>query len=231
MINSRFIKNMKSIWRRFKFWIFLVLVFLVFIPFVVFSFNTGPNFGYQSLKNGGSDTVVVFHNDVNGLRYGIGNCIKNLSGNSYFVPTKTQYEWDQFKLHIPASVSTALCCGDGVCSGVAGETCSTCPFDCSGCTCSHTRGNTSCAVNSGGIGVTCPCYPGDACISGTCYPDCSGDCYPSGTACADYTPKCTGGSYGSGWCTDLNGYPNAQTDCQSHGITCTWNLITYKTCP
>ena len=124
---------MKLSSRRFKFLGISILALLIFIPLIVFGDALN---GYKSLKNGGSNTMPVFHYADNSLSSvaAIGTCISNTSGNDYFIPTRTLNEWNAFFSHQPSGVTLTTCCGDGACNG--GENCSNCPTECGVCTCS-----------------------------------------------------------------------------------------------
>lgn len=162
---------MKLALRRYKLLSLSVLAFLIIAPLLVFGDIDTPGTGFRT-----------FANTATKLIYPTGyptKCVSNTSDNSYFIPTKTAYEFAQFAANLPFGVSFCLFCGDGTCNN--GETCSTCQPDCGAC------------------GVSCPddyheeapcntagCYwhkYGPICADGPCYYnyselDCGNDdCY------------------------------------------------------
>ena len=137
MIKFNLIKNLKFSDKRFKIFILSLFALLILVPFLVFAIGEydSPEKGYKQLKNNETDLRPVFwntNNDPNNIStstYGV--CIHNSSANDYFIPTRTQAEFNAFKsaalvlnesmqpklgLTIIDGNSQLPCIGDGVCN-------------------------------------------------------------------------------------------------------------------
>lgn len=202
---------MKLAWQRFKFLGIAILALIIFIPLLVLGYGT-PDTGYDVLKYATSIPVFHYVNDSypSSTVYPIGACLKNDSGNDYFVPTRTLNEWTRFLAGTPSGVTPVACCGDGQCSGT--ENCSTCDSvdnDCGTCACQYiysdwsscdvgaanrTRtiigyGPTNCTGTPEPLSVPCcsGCLPGNKCTNQIIYNNtsCSGNVLSSINQCTD----------------------------------------------
>lgn len=100
---------MKLVWQRFKFLGFFILALFAIIPVLAFSQSWDTGFRIDP------DQLII--PDLTAI--GVGKvCVKNNSGVSYFIPTRTYPEWSAFAAAAIARLSVAIpagCCGDGVC--------------------------------------------------------------------------------------------------------------------
>lgn len=79
---------------------FLICIFFIFgLLGSVLAINS-PSEGYRS--NAGTTIEVDVHSDC--------HKVVNSSGNDYFVPTRTNAEWQAFQNNLPAGVSLDACC-------------------------------------------------------------------------------------------------------------------------
>ncbi len=138
----------------------------------VWSYKSFPGYFKFVLLNSGS------HSDCN---------VKNSTSYSFFIPTKTDVEWNALISSTPITVGSgtlvAGCCGDGNCQSDLNENCSTCSSDCGACasfcgdgTCDPGETASNCFHDCGKgccTALTTPPPPGDC--SGTNVDSCTLD--------------------------------------------------------
>jgi hypothetical protein len=83
------------------------------------------------------------------------------ASNDYFVPTRTQAEWDAFLAHLPPGVSVSSCCI---------PSCACAANTCTGSSCSDGCGGTCTGIKA----PSCACAA--SLCSGTCSDGCGGTC-------------------------------------------------------
>jgi len=157
--------------------------------------------------NSTDSNVSVTVGSISGTCY----TVTNNSALDYFVPTKTQTEWDSFFAHLPVSVTATTCCtndcspqGSTQCSGSNAQTCGNYDAD----SCLEWGGDSFCAYGcSGGVCQDCTvsntqytfsCYNNDL----YWYDNCGGR-QSLLTDCTAYTAY---ESAGDGWCNPQEQY-------------------------
>jgi len=191
-------KNVKKL--QYVLIVLLILILLFFILIKVYGGITGFwDIGYQINDD---DSGEIY---VGGIE-GIGAChkVSNISGISYFIPTKTTDEWNAFDSNKPANVFISSCCAD-TCASEGHECgtyticdvstdCGTCGVnaDCSfgNCVCdsgfADCNNNNNCDCNTN----THHCLAGGCILNAAvCVPNAGNSC---GTTCTPGTINCSG---------------------------------------
>ena len=106
--------------------------------------------------------------------------VVNASGNDLFVPTKTSVEWTAFRSNPPAGVTlgscvAVFCDGSDTCNAGMGETCVTCPSECTAC-------------------APCNLPWGGTVVSGSSTTAYAAPSVPCGSSCSSQARLCTNGS-------------------------------------
>ena len=163
---------------------FVLSTFIIGVPLVAFGINTVMD-GFRSNK---TTQITVDLSSISRPCYKI----DNVSGIDYFIPTKSNNEWDYFSAHLPNQVTLTSCttsCPDG--QYLSGETCVTCEAGnwCAGgikTACVAGTSNPNTGSTSISACAACPCGKYSAAIGATsCNTNCTaGYCCSAGSTSA-----------------------------------------------
>lgn len=111
MLKLKFLSYMKSLIKNSKLLVIFLLTIIVFVPALVFAIDRVDE-GWRIWPGETKEIVYDAYDYTNTITY---NLVNN-SAISYFIPTRSLYEWESFVYNFPDSnVSLQDFCGNGLC--------------------------------------------------------------------------------------------------------------------
>lgn len=112
MLKIKFLRDMKFFIKNNKRLSIFLLIFVILVPILVFAYGTADS-GYRSDPG---YVEIIQYKDSSGQTSLISYQLTNYGSVSYFIPTRTLYEWESVYWNFPnMDLSLQDFCGNGLC--------------------------------------------------------------------------------------------------------------------